>query len=253
MTTPSFASLTTAVQEAVSSEQPVFLQFDAIDQPLADEFISFVSTGEFERRHLRVSYDSHLRQLSINMPHYIHESTGDFVMYLWEGWEDVKLLPPDAADSICRLSSPTVSGFVGRYEGSSKEPDYFLAPLGASFPSVVFETGFPESGANLITDKDLWIQGSGGATKAVILIHIIRRPDTGTGYEASLEVWRTTDCQRVVVFPDLLDEEEDPVITLGDLWGGHPVPTGCDKNQELPLPRQKLRASLLKAMRISAE
>lgn len=184
------------------------------------------------------------------MPDHIHECTGDFVMYLWRNWENTQILSPDVADLFCRHPSPTIRGFVGRYTESSKEPDFFLAPLGAPFPSIAFETGFSELGENLIRDKDLWIQGSGGATKVVILINIMRRPNTDHGYEASLEVWRTTDCQKVVVFPELLDEG-DPVITLGDLWGGRSVPTGYDEKQELPLSRRDLRISLLKAIETS--
>ncbi|RVD87910.1 uncharacterized protein DFL_002113 [Arthrobotrys flagrans] len=127
---PSFAVMKRALEEAVSSERHLFLQFDAEDQPLADEFITlyvlrnrrgsvygissklipcFCLESELnENSDSRISYNSYLRNLSIERPHYIHECTGDFVTYLWESWKDAQLLPPNAADLLCRLSSPSI-------------------------------------------------------------------------------------------------------------------------------------------------
>lgn len=62
------------------------------------------------------------------------------------------------------------SGFSGRYQGSSKEPDFFFRPDTDDFPSIVFESGWSESLPRLESDKNLWLNG----TKSVELVFLLK-------------------------------------------------------------------------------
>ncbi|KAK6527719.1 hypothetical protein TWF694_004699 [Orbilia ellipsospora] len=104
-----------------------------------------------------------------------------------------------------------------------------------------------ESSAQLIRDKDLWVDGTGGAT-LVVLIHIKERPNTASKYEASLEVCKGAINHRVTVYPELLDNESDPEIALSDLYRNKLLPEGNDAQTKLPLPRKHLQLSLIKAV-----
>ncbi|KAK6362583.1 hypothetical protein TWF730_000040 [Orbilia blumenaviensis] len=90
-----------------------------------------------------------------------------------------------------------VDSFIGPYAGTSKEPVFFLAPAGAIFPSVAFETGPSESSPALLRDKDVWIDGSRRATKVVIIkSKCPSNPEHQHTYY--MELWRKSGVTRVV-------------------------------------------------------
>jgi hypothetical protein len=61
------------------------------------------------------------------------------------------------------------TAFTGQYTGSRKEPDYFIIPRGLTLPTVVVESGWSETRAQLERDRDLWLQG-GQATVQLVFI-----------------------------------------------------------------------------------
>ena len=74
------------------------------------------------------------------------------------------------------------------YTGSAKQPDTAFLPVNAQFPSVVVEVAYGESLPRLRNEMALWIQGTGGATRVVILLkYHVRGVDC---IAARLEVWR---------------------------------------------------------------
>lgn len=81
------------------------------------------------------------------------------------------------------LISPEISGFTGAASGSRKQADMCIMPtsdagdvLNDGFPLVATEVGFSESYANLVSDMTLWLVGSAGKVRAVILISITETP-----------------------------------------------------------------------------
>lgn len=50
-----------------------------------------------------------------------------------------------------------------------KVPDAYLLIIGDDYPSVVCETGWLEKMADLRDDAELWLLGSSGQTKVVVL------------------------------------------------------------------------------------
>lgn len=64
-------------------------------------------------------------------------------------------------------------GFKGEYEDTltRKSPDAYITVAGAlEFPSVVVEVGWAESMEDLMDDARLWLLGTGGQTKVVIIV-----------------------------------------------------------------------------------
>lgn len=51
-----------------------------------------------------------------------------------------------------------------------KVPDTYLLVIGDDFPAVVCETGWSESMENLRADAELWLVGSGGQTRVVVVV-----------------------------------------------------------------------------------
>lgn len=60
------------------------------------------------------------------------------------------------------------TGFLGQYTSSRKEPDAHIIPLSLDMPTVVVESGWSESRAQLHRDRDLWLIG--GRVNVVIVI-----------------------------------------------------------------------------------
>ncbi|CUS12289.1 unnamed protein product, partial [Tuber aestivum] len=64
--------------------------------------------------------------------------------------------------------------FVGAFAGSKKTADLSWSPRIndgelTEFPTIVLESGWSESQAQLERDSQLWFQGSAGAVKVVLL------------------------------------------------------------------------------------
>ncbi|KAF3180657.1 hypothetical protein TWF106_006379 [Orbilia oligospora] len=267
--TTSSATMKETLDIAVKSGGPLFLDFIFVTKLSATRLLRFACEEKFEGLGLRPRYDSLSRYLHIQLPYGGRECTEDFARWLWGSWQDAQLLPLTANEMIRREASPKVIGFVDDYEGSYQQPDFFLGPVGANFPSIAFETGFRESSLALISARDIWIKGTDESTKALVSIDITRvfepepEPDSTSGsaprpalerqYKVFLEVWKESGFERVEVFPNILEEEDDPVITLEELWGNEPVPEGYDKDTELPLSRQGVQNCIKKAMGIAIE
>ncbi|KAG0134807.1 hypothetical protein HOY82DRAFT_474859, partial [Tuber indicum] len=63
--------------------------------------------------------------------------------------------------------------FVGAFANSGKTPDLAYTPIingiRREFPTVVLESGWSESRAQLVRDARVWLEGSAGAVKVVFL------------------------------------------------------------------------------------
>ncbi|KAF3910612.1 hypothetical protein ABW21_db0203905 [Orbilia brochopaga] len=210
--------------------------FDGIDPKLAREIRGLLKDPEFDKR----------TRVQIRLPSYVNCYLFDIMWKALERWS----LPDDFENFFRIIGSPgyTQYRFEGDFAGSIKEPSYSIIRKGAAFPSFVVETGFKESYSELRRDVDMWLQGSGGAVKAVLLIKAEAQVgDEVTGF---LELWRagSPTAKRIDLQLENDDkiEEENPFITLGDLCGDRKAPKGWkkSKDQELPFPLESIRTSL---------
>lgn len=66
------------------------------------------------------------------------------------------------------------TGFLGQYTSSRKEPDAHIIPLTLDMPTVVVESGWSESRAQLHRDRNLWLIGGRGVVNVVIVIKWVK-------------------------------------------------------------------------------
>ncbi|KAG0134972.1 hypothetical protein HOY82DRAFT_480644, partial [Tuber indicum] len=114
-------------------------------------------------------------------------------------------------------------------------------------PSIVLESGWVESSEQLIKDCRLWLLGTAGAVKVVILCKA-SRPDEQNRIRATLTMCRATACGAVSsanwqIFPVPAGIQSNPSITIGELFGGH-APAELNPKTELPLCMMVLRGWL---------
>ena len=60
--------------------------------------------------------------------------------------------------------------FFHPYAGARKEPDFFIRPDKIRLPSFAIESGWSEPRTELLNDVNLWLVGSAGMVKAVLIL-----------------------------------------------------------------------------------
>lgn len=75
---------------------------------------------------------------------------------------------------IYLLITIAINSFVPPYTGSQKEPDLFVRPDATRLPSFVVESGWSESKTEFLNDMNLWLMGSAGAVKFVLILQWTR-------------------------------------------------------------------------------
>lgn len=88
-------------------------------------------------------------------------------------------------------TSPDIGGFSGDYANSRKQSDMAIIPLlppaveeadddpeplNDGFPLVAVEVGFSETYEQLLADMKLWLKGSEGKVRAVVLVSLTETP-----------------------------------------------------------------------------
>lgn len=97
----------------------------------------------------------------------------------------------EAEELFAFSTSPDIGGFTGDHANSRKQSDMSIIPLlppaveeadddpeplNDGFPLVAVEVGFSETYEQLQTDMELWLKGSEGKVRAVILISLTETP-----------------------------------------------------------------------------
>lgn len=111
----------------------------------------------------------------------MHDAFQSFFLRAEKAFSRTRALSED--EQPWELISPEIGGFTGAAAGSRKQADMCIMPtsdagdvLNDGFPLVATEVGFSESYANLVSDMNLWLVGSAGKVRAVILISITETP-----------------------------------------------------------------------------
>ena len=110
----------------------------------------------------------------------------------------------------CTDKTTAYENFSGEYATSKKTPDLAWTPcidnMPNDYPSVVLESGYSESDAQLMRDSLVWLQGTDGVVKVVVLCKTFP-PDKGNKIKATLSIFRRMDngeitqSQWVIHFP----------------------------------------------------
>lgn len=111
----------------------------------------------------------------------VHDAFQSFFLRAEKSFSRANALEDD--EQPWELVSPEIGGFTGDAAGSRKQADMCIMPTSDDesvpndgFPLVATEVGFSESYANLLRDMTLWLVGSEGKVRAVILICINETP-----------------------------------------------------------------------------
>ncbi|CUS13272.1 unnamed protein product, partial [Tuber aestivum] len=168
-----------------------------------------------------VAPDGYLR---IVMPTALHETAVSWMRTEFTVWVYDHLLTPAAFTAI-NDSLITHDHFLGTFSGSLKIPDLAYIPcingIRRAFPTVVLESGWMESQAQLLRDLQLWQEGTAGAAKIVILFKLYRS-HVHNRIKATLTFFRYV-ADRVPamslypIFPPPSQPKPDPWITIDEL------------------------------------
>jgi len=159
--------------------------------------------------------------------------------------------------------------FVGVFAGSGKTADLAYTPIingiRREFPTVVLESGWSEAQVQLHRNAQVWLEGSAGAVKVVLLFKMflenIRNEIKAKLYvcrllAGELDVTRyacsslpcyylsyillTDPLTLQKIFPGSASPVTDPHITAKELFDGRP-PEDMQGRTKLPLSLEKLR------------
>ncbi|KAE8313288.1 hypothetical protein BDV41DRAFT_536829 [Aspergillus transmontanensis] len=134
-----------------------------------DQFDLHAFVSGLERNPARMCYNSFTETLSVEMPSWIHGSGFDWInMWIFT----MMLQGYIRQGSLLARTCITLEGFSGRFSGSAKEPDCFIAP-GGIWPSITLEVGYSETYAKLLRDADLLLEGSEGEIRVMILVKVV--------------------------------------------------------------------------------
>ncbi|KAG0635376.1 hypothetical protein HOY80DRAFT_1093753 [Tuber brumale] len=237
------------IKEALETRNHELLVFRELDPKVSSEILDNLlhpidKTTPFGCRIHFVAPDGYLK---VVMPTPLHETavswlSGEVNWLVYYG-----LLTP-AAFGPLRSGLITYENFVGDFEGSSKTPDLSYNPhineIKREFPTIVLESGWAESEAQLLRDLQLWQEGSAGAVRIVILFKMFR-PSITNQIKATLKICRYGAGNAPIIssyqiFPTPAQPLADPWITIDELFGGD-TPSGLNPETQLPLSINRLR------------
>lgn len=78
-------------------------------------------------------------------------------------------------------------GFLAPYTSTRKEPDACVLPEGMPKPTLVVESGWSESRADLHRDRNVWLTGAATTTEVVLILKWSR--STSKKMKGDIEVW----------------------------------------------------------------
>ncbi|KAG0640515.1 hypothetical protein HOY80DRAFT_1135923 [Tuber brumale] len=240
------------IKEALETRDHELLVFTELDPKVSSEILDNLldpldKTTPFGCRIHFIAPDGYLK---VVMPTTIHETAHSWMVGELYRWGYDHLLPPSAKGALmCGLI--TYDNFVGDFEGSSKTPDLSYNPringIRREFPTVVLESGWAESEAQLLRDLQFWQEGSAGAVRIVILFKMFR-PSINNQVKATLKVCRYGAGNEPIIssyqiFPTPAQPVADPWITMDELFGGD-TPSGLNPETQLPLSINRLRLEM---------
>ncbi|KAG0636996.1 hypothetical protein HOY80DRAFT_1138674 [Tuber brumale] len=238
------------IKGALEARNHELLVFTELDPKVSSEILDnllypLYKTTPFGCRIHFVAPDGYLK---VVIPTALHETAVRWMVEQLVFWGYDHLLTPAAIRAVGYGLITYDDNFVGDFEGSSKTPDLSYNPringIRREFSTVVLESGWAESEAQLQRDLQLWQEGSAGAVRIVILFKVFR-PSTTNQIKATLKICRYGAGHAPIIssyqiFPTTGQPSADPWITMDELFGGD-TPSGLNPETQLPLSINRLR------------
>ncbi|KAK6356027.1 hypothetical protein TWF718_000401 [Orbilia javanica] len=193
----------------------------------------------------KCAYNNVTRIFTVKMPSTIYQVCAKWLFGQYFNWKRLDL--PDSVDSLepgVRLEIHLNSAcreFYFPYEHAIKQPDGMIKFNTARFPSIVIEVGWNEGWESLHKCRDLWMYGSQGSVRVIILINFA---ETRRDVKGVLEVTSVRDgtlvAQRATIWPTPTEKEKKIFILLEELYGSY-LPKDFDPKLRLELDVSDLR------------
>ncbi|KAL7272388.1 hypothetical protein RUND412_004810 [Rhizina undulata] len=125
----------------------------------------------FENKNAHISYDSSIHRLIVHCySGAIHQA---FMCTMFR--EKRAMYAGGFLNDDMRLlfgSNLTVNGFSRRFRDSCKIPDWYIRRRGEYIPTLICEVGWTQPYSDLIQNAKLWLEGSKGAVRLVVIVYI---------------------------------------------------------------------------------
>ncbi|KAG0640184.1 hypothetical protein HOY80DRAFT_1136190 [Tuber brumale] len=237
------------IETALAIRHVKLLVFDNLNPAVSGQILGTLFPGPHEKAYpgLRVNFTSVSGHLKLIVPTLLHEAPCAWLHSEVALWALHHLLDADSLGKL-DVGTPTYRNFLGRFAGSTRNPDLAFTPLikgiSRDYPSIILESGWGEDAIHLQTDSELWQEGSAGAVKVTIFVKLFPTVQRNV-VRVTLQLCRYLHGGAVKrielsVFPIPCLPVEDPFITIDELFAGN-VPDGLDPEAQLPLNMERLR------------
>ncbi|KAG0642268.1 hypothetical protein HOY80DRAFT_951164 [Tuber brumale] len=240
------------IRKALENHDTEFLVFTDLDRSAASLILANLEDPKYNLHEsgFLLHYSARDGYLRLARPTVPHEYTGGWMVAQCGTWLAQNHISYANFRQIWS-SRHTYRSFMGDYAGSKKMPDMawtpFINKVRRDYPSVVLESGLAESDTQLMRDSRLWLEGTGGRVRVVMLCKTFA-PNEEKKIKATLSISRIMPNGEIArddlqLFPVPEHDTPDPYITVDELYGGN-VPAGLGSNTQLPLDIQYLRELL---------
>ncbi|KAG0134922.1 hypothetical protein HOY82DRAFT_634538 [Tuber indicum] len=153
-----------------------------------------------ESKQIRYEYNSFTERLIIKyMATPTHDSLHYFFNQTFSSFLTGRIGSLKTSQLFSVGTGTTFEGFGGKWSGgSSKLPDAFATLKTTRFPAIVCESGFSESWDNLMDDARLWLLGTEGQTKIVVVLSFTESQLRGNTVEDTTDANCNTEEQTVI-------------------------------------------------------
>jgi len=231
--------------QIINATHPKHLVYEDVNHTWGTRIVdSLAELHEVERRSARLGYNTVTKVLSATIiPTEVHDSHHEWIRRGISDWKDAGLLTPAENYNTKLKVGTSIRDFTGPYQNSRKDPDLLLRPDNQKMPSVVIESGWSETYPRLLSDMQLWLNGSVDVNVVLVLKWSKLSNSRVSGF---IEAWvRDTNGplkqQAAAIFPAGQNPQQTVTITRGDLFGAH-LATGTNANDVLPLSLNSLRS-----------
>ncbi|KKZ63189.1 hypothetical protein EMCG_02394 [[Emmonsia] crescens] len=255
---PSAQTLFNTISRAINdAHQETRLTYENVDASNGSLIISSLDENPtIESALPRLNYNSVTRTLDVYiMPTRTHDSHQTWLYKEVARMLNTNYITPAEFNELDFMTGTTIRGFQGQYAGSIKQPDMGIVPEGEYFPTVVIESGWTESFARLHCDMRIWLVGSVGKVKLVLLLKWTKTAENIVG--GVVEAWDLDSAgserllQREIIFPGPQEGGENQVlkITRAQLFGSR-LPAGRNPCDIFGLSLSNLRSKAANSLRI---
>ncbi|KAJ9269890.1 hypothetical protein DTO212C5_4064 [Paecilomyces variotii] len=239
-------------QAILSTVGPGYLEYESILPDTGYEVARMLALdGDVERESPRISHNPSTRILSVTMPTRFHnchlnwahlEMSASLHQHGFFTWNE-----------FIELEFGSNSGFHSfpfPWHNIYKEPDCYITPRGAAFPTIVFEAGYWKLYPQLLADKDLWFNGT-TMVNVVVLVKWSR--ETNGSVKGFVDLWRrgVPSRETIEIFPAPAPGTPPQTLTFyrGDFYVGGAVPAGRNPLDPCPWSMDSFRRSADAAIR----